>query len=91
MNEKEKQTLSLYIKTQSQSETGGRLTGESIQTYINANFGIDYHPNAIYKLLKSIGFSWITSRSRHPKQSDEVQEAFKKIRNANDPDDPVEC
>jgi transposase len=91
LSDKEKQTLSLYIKAQSQSETGGRLTGESIQTYINANFGIDYHPNAIYKLLKSIGFSWITSRSRHPKQSDEVQEAFKKIRNANDPDDPVEC
>jgi len=57
LSEKEKQTLSLYIKAQSQPETGGLLTGESIQTYINANFGIDYHPNAIYKLLKSVGFS----------------------------------
>ena len=80
LTEQEKQTLSLYIKTQSQSEMGGRLTGESIRSYINANFDVDYHPNAIYKLLKSIGFSWITSRSRHPKQSDEVQETFKKIR-----------
>lgn len=80
LTEQEKQTLSLYIKAQSQSDMGGRLTGESIRSYINANFDVDYHPNAIYKLLKSIGFSWITSRSRHPKQSDEVQETFKKIR-----------
>lgn len=91
LSEQEKQTLSLYIKAQSQSDAGGRLTGESIQSYINANFGVNYHSNAIYKLLKSIGFSWITSRSRHPKQSDEVQETFKKIRNGNDPNDPVEC
>ena len=78
LTEQEKQTLSLYIKAQSQSDMGGRLNGESIRIYINANFDVDYHPNAIYKLLKSIGFSWITSRSRHPKQSEEVQETFKK-------------
>jgi len=80
LTEQQKQTLSLYIKTQSQSEAGGRLTGESIQSYLKDNFDVHYHPNAIYKLLKSLGFSWITSRSRHPKQSDEVQETFKKIR-----------
>ena len=79
LGEQEKKTLSLYIKAQSRSDVGGRLTGESIRSYINANFDVDYHPTAIYKLLKSLGFSWITSRSRHPKQSDEVQEAFKKI------------
>ncbi|PAJ75282.1 hypothetical protein CJF42_05840 [Pseudoalteromonas sp. NBT06-2] len=66
----------VYIKTQSHSETGGRLTGESIQSYIKTNFNVNYHRNAIYKLLKSIGFSWITSRSRHPQKSDEVQETF---------------
>ena len=91
LSEQEKKKLSLYIKAQSESEAGGRLTGEDIQSYISANFDVNYHPNAIYKLLKSIGFSWITSRSRHPKQSDEVQEAFKKIRNGNDPHDPVDC
>ena len=80
LTKQEKETLSLYIKVQCQSDAGGRLTGESIRMYINANFDVNYHPNAIYKLLKSIGFSWITSRSRHPKQSDEVQETFKKIR-----------
>ena len=91
LSEQEKETLSLYIIAKSSSDAGGRLTGESIQSYIHDNFDVDYHPNAIYKLLKSIGFSWITSRSRHPKQSDEIQEVFKKIRNGNDPYDPVEC
>ncbi|PAJ73789.1 hypothetical protein CJF42_13745 [Pseudoalteromonas sp. NBT06-2] len=43
------------------------------------NFNINYHPNVIYKLLKSMGFNWITTRSRHPKQSVEVQETFKKF------------
>jgi len=80
LNEQEKQTLNLYIKAQSQSDEGGRLTGECIQAYISANFDVNYHPNAIYKLLKSLGFSWITSRSRHPKQSEKIQETFKKIR-----------
>jgi hypothetical protein len=29
--------------------------------------------------------SWITTRSKHPKQSIEAQETFKKIPNKNDP------
>ncbi|WP_425610157.1 hypothetical protein [Vibrio splendidus] len=29
--------------------------------------------------------SWITTRSKHPKQSEEAQESFKKIPNRNDP------
>ncbi|WP_082798331.1 winged helix-turn-helix domain-containing protein [Vibrio cidicii] len=28
-----------------------------------------------------MGFSWITSRSKHPKQSQEAQDDFKKIQN----------
>jgi transposase len=60
---------------------GGRLTGEAIRLYIADEFQINYHPNAIYKLLHLLGFSWITSRSKHPKQSEEAQKDFKK--NAN--------
>nr|WP_155759590.1 winged helix-turn-helix domain-containing protein [Vibrio natriegens] len=32
-----------------------------------------------------MGFSWITSRSKHPKQSKQTQDDFKKIQNRNDP------
>ncbi len=53
--------------------------------YIKQEFGAIYHPNAVYKLLKSMGFSWITSRSRHPKQQTGVQDAYKKLPSGNDP------
>jgi hypothetical protein len=32
-----------------------------------------------YKLLKSLNITWTTSRSKHPKQSEEAQENFKKL------------
>jgi hypothetical protein len=35
----------------------------------------------MYWLLHKLGFNRITSRSRHPKQSVEVQETFKKLLN----------
>ncbi|MEH6534368.1 MAG: winged helix-turn-helix domain-containing protein [Photobacterium frigidiphilum] len=56
---------------------GGRLTGHDIHNYITQTFGRVYNPDYIYILLKKMGFSWITSRSKHPKQSDEIQESFK--------------
>ena len=36
-----------------------------------------YELSNVYRLLRELGFSWITSRSRHPKQDGQVQEAFK--------------
>jgi transposase len=62
----------------SESEQGGRLTGGDIIDYIKETFDIEYHPGSVYKLLHRLGFSWITSRSRHPQQSQQVQENFKK-------------
>lgn len=81
----QKKQLSGYIEEQYTSSSGGRLTGDAILRYIQQNFNVDYHPNAIYKLLEQLGFSWITSRSKHPKQSTEVQTAFKKVPAGNDP------
>lgn len=68
-----------FISSHANSQTGGRLIGHDIQRYIKDNFDIDYHADYIYILLAKLGFSWTTSRSRHPKQSDEIQENFKKI------------
>jgi len=39
-------------------------------------------------LLHALNFSWITSRSRHPKQSQEIQDDFKKIQNDIDQQAP---
>ena len=82
---KQQKQLGDFIEAQSQNEQGGRLTGEKILNYIKTEFGVHYHHNAIYKLLKKLGFSWITSRSRHPKQQQGVQDAYIKLPTGNDP------
>jgi len=82
---KQQKQLGDFIVASSQSEQGGRLTGEKILHYIKTEFGVQYHHNAIYKLLKQLGFSWITSRSRHPKQQQGVQDAYIKHPTGNDP------
>jgi transposase len=73
--------LSEYINEQANSPTGGRLIGSDIHAYIVEHFDKHYHPDSIYSLLKHMGFSWITSRSKHPKQSQKIQDDFKKTQN----------
>lgn len=71
--------LSNYVDKQSRCASGGRLQGADIQAYIEKEFGILYEISNIYRLLKKQGFSWITSRSRHPKRDEQAQQAFKKV------------
>jgi len=73
-----------HVNKASNNNDGGRLLGTDIQSYIANNFGFHYHLSSVYKLLHRLGFSWITSRSKRPKQSLETQEDFKKIPNKND-------
>ena len=90
LNNEQLTQLSEYISNNSIKENGGRLKAQTIATYISKEFKVQYSVFNIYRLLHQLGFSWITSRSRHPKQSEEVQEDLKKIPNGNDPNDPVE-
>ena len=85
LSEQQLLQLSNYVSEQAKNEKGGRLVGTDIQMYVLKEFGIKYHLSQIYKILKRLGFSWVTSRSKHPKQSIEAQEDFKKIPNKNDP------
>jgi hypothetical protein len=39
----------------------------------------------VYRVMDALGFSWITSRSKHPKQSQQTQDTFKKLPVGNDP------
>jgi len=73
--------VAAFIAENSRSSKGGRLIATDIQRYIEDNFSVQYQQSNIYRLLHELGFSWITSRSKHPKQSEEVQEDFKKIPN----------
>jgi len=90
LNEQQPSQLSQYIHDNSIKPKSGRLKAQSLVAYITQEFKVDYSIDNIYRLLHQPSFSWITSRSRHLKQSDAVQEAFKKIINVNDPYDPLE-
>ena len=78
-------TFKEYVTKNSIKSNGGRLTGKSLVNFIQKEYGISYCLDNIYRLLNSLNFSWITSRSKHPKQSQEIQDDFKKIQNRNDP------
>jgi transposase len=52
--------------------------GKDIQKHIQEIYGVNYHVRNIYHLMKEMDLVWITSRSKHPKQDLEAQEAFKK-------------
>ena len=49
-----------------------------LQRVIHERFGIAYHERTIGKLLKTLGFSHISARPRHPAQDQHTIEAFKK-------------
>ncbi|CAM3885260.1 Transposase [Vibrio aerogenes CECT 7868] len=76
----QREQLSQYIKSKAHDAQDGRLTGPDIHAYIVKEFGKYYHPDSIYYLLDHMGFSWITSRSRHPKQTQEIQTILKKFK-----------
>jgi transposase len=73
-----------YITDNAIKPQGGRLQGKDIQKYIHSEFAVLYQKTNIYHLFHELNLSWITTRSKHPKQSVEAQDAFKKIQNGND-------
>ena len=85
LSSKQLELLKIYIQENSIKPNGGRLNASIVRDYIREEFSVEYKLKNIYRLLHQLNFSWITSRSRHPKQSKAVQESFKKIQNKNDP------
>lgn len=49
-----------------------------IQNIIKKQFGIEYHVRSVRKLLKKLGYSYVSSRPEHPKSNPEHRETFKK-------------
>ncbi|MBM7073993.1 IS630 family transposase [Shewanella sp. 202IG2-18] len=84
------QQLKSYVLDNNIKASGGRLKASLLIHYIKDNFDVEYKISNIYRLLHHLDLRWITSRSRHPKQSEEVQETFKKIQNRNDRSDLTE-
>jgi len=51
-----------------EKDNSGRLIAEDIKTYNNVTFKTAYQLRNVYRLLHQIHLSWMTSRSKHPKQ-----------------------
>lgn len=75
--------LKVFVQHQSLFEQGGRLVAKDVGHFIQNEFGMTFKQANIYRLLHQLGFSWITTRSRHPKQSEATQGAFKKLPDGN--------
>ena len=88
LTSKQQLQVKAFVLKHTQSSDGGRLIAADVQKYISDNFKVNYQLGNIYRLLHSLNLSWITSRSKHPKQSAEAQEAFKKVSSGNDPSHP---
>ena len=81
LSDDQKIQLKEYVIAQAVKSQGGRLMGKDIQKHIQEAYNVSYCVRNIYRLMKELDLVWITSRSKHPKQYLDAQEAFKKILN----------
>lgn len=72
------QWLSDKITSLSEQKTSGYITGGEIQNMLSEKYGISCALKTIYNTLHRLNFSWITSRSMHPKTDSKTQEDYKK-------------
>ena len=70
--------LKQKIEQSQASLSGGRLRGEDIMQLIKDEWGVNYTLSGVYYLMKDIGMSWVSTRSKHPKQDEQAQQRFKK-------------
>ena len=79
LNSSKHEALKEKIEASQSALPGGRLRGEDIIDLIQKEWGVTYSLSGIYYLMKDIGMSWISTRSRHPKQDEQAQADFKKL------------
>lgn len=68
-----------FLTMAGSDDTGGHITGKQLQSIITKEFSIKCCLQTIYNTLHRLKFSWITSRSKHPKSNAEIQELYKKF------------
>lgn len=74
----EKSLIDEAIKELTIENKGGRIRGQDLVDYFASKQGIHYSLSGMYHRLHKLKYSWITSRSKHPKQTPEGIEEFKK-------------
>jgi transposase len=66
------------IKCLQEERDGGRIRCQDVVDLVYVKHGVQYTTSGMYHILHRLGFSWITSRSKHPQNNPEAMEAFKK-------------
>ncbi len=66
------------VTTLQEERVGGRITGHDIRQLLDEQFQVKCCLNSVYNLLARLNIVWITSRSKHPKQDQAMQDDFKK-------------
>jgi len=67
------------VITAQEEKSGGRIKGIDIQKILLNQFDVEYSLTSVYDLLHRLKLVWISVRSKHPSQDQEVQNNFKKI------------
>ena len=78
LSQEQDSELKQLLSQKHESLNGGRLRGYDIKNIIEEEFGAKYALRGVYHLLHRLKYSWITSRSIHPKADPQAQENFKK-------------
>lgn len=76
--EKHAKELAEEISLLQEQRNGGRVRCQDIVELVFEKYNLEYSRPGMYHVLHRLGFSWITSRSKHPKSSSESLEDFKK-------------
>lgn len=66
------------INSLSNSKTGGYITGKELHKMLVEKYDAKCSLRTVYNTLHRLGFSWITSRSIHPKSRQDIQDEYKK-------------
>ncbi len=78
IQKQEEEFISGKLSTLSTAKTGGYITGKQIHQMLIDKYSVQCSLKTIYNALHRLNFSWITSRSIHPKSNIETQEQYKK-------------
>lgn len=78
IQKQEEKFISETLSALSTAKTGGYTTGKEIHKILIDKYSVQCSLKTIYNALHRLNFSWITSRSIHPKSNIETQEQYKK-------------
>jgi len=84
-NNKDKSKIFDKIIELQSSKKGGRVRLKDIDKLLKDDFNINYkNLSGVHKLVTRLNISWISSRSKHPKQDLGAQVLYKKLQNQGD-------